>query len=132
MGVTYLYKELKGKEAYLQYIQALDLLYEPGTKTVYTDLGEILLGEVLERVAGQDLESFAQGADLRAAGHEGHRCSGPAPSCCRGSRPPSSDPWRGRMVRGEVHDENAFALGRRRRPRRPLRHRARTWPASRR
>src|SRR5262249_36014251 len=46
-----LYKELKGKDAYLQRIAGMDLVYEPGTKSVYSDLGEILLGEILERVA---------------------------------------------------------------------------------
>ena len=55
-----LYKELKGKDAYLRRILAMDLVYEPGAKSVYSDLGVILLGEILERVAGQDLESFAR------------------------------------------------------------------------
>src|SRR5262249_19702749 len=45
-----LYKELQGKDAYLQRIEAMDLAYEPGTKSVYSDLGVILLGEILERV----------------------------------------------------------------------------------
>jgi hypothetical protein len=55
-----LYKELKGKDAYLQRIVAMPLAYEPGTKAVYSDLGEILLGEILERVAGEPLERGAR------------------------------------------------------------------------
>ncbi|HSB60935.1 MAG TPA: glycoside hydrolase family 3 N-terminal domain-containing protein, partial [Vicinamibacteria bacterium] len=55
-----LYEELKGREAYVERAQALDLAYEPGTKSVYSDLGIVLLGEVLERVAGRSLEEFAQ------------------------------------------------------------------------
>ncbi len=36
------------------------------------------------------------------------------------------------MVWGEVHDENAWSLGRRRRARRRIQHRATTWPCWRR
>ncbi len=34
-----LYKDTKGKKAYLRSIEAMDLVYEPGTKSVYSDLG---------------------------------------------------------------------------------------------
>jgi CubicO group peptidase (beta-lactamase class C family) len=109
-GVTYLYKDLKGKEAYVDYIAGLDLLYEPGTQTVYTDLGEILLGEVLERVAGQDLESFARERIFAPLGMKDSGFNPPAALRPR-IAPTEDDPWRGRVLRGEVHDENAFALG---------------------
>ncbi|WP_457636885.1 serine hydrolase domain-containing protein [Oceanithermus sp.] len=66
---------------------------------VYSDIGFMLLGILLERLRGEDLRSFALPAGLtftpdpnRTAATE--RC-----------------PWRGRMLVGEVHDENAFALG---------------------
>ncbi len=48
-----LYEEVSGKAAYLERIQAMDLAYEPGSRSKYSDLGLILLGEILERVAGQ-------------------------------------------------------------------------------
>jgi beta-glucosidase-like glycosyl hydrolase/CubicO group peptidase (beta-lactamase class C family) len=105
-----LYKELSGRDAYLQRIAASELAYEPGSKSVYSDLGAILLGEILERVAGEGIESFARkrifeplaltdtlfrpGAALRAR-----------------IAPTEQDPWRGRLLQGEVHDENAFAMG---------------------
>ena len=109
-GVTYLYKELAGKDAYLRYIQAMDPLFEPGTKTLYTDLGEILLGEILERVAGQDLEAFAK---ERIFGPLGMKDTGYRPAAVLLPRiaPTENDPWRGRVLRGEVHDENAHAYG---------------------
>jgi beta-N-acetylhexosaminidase len=109
-GVTYLYKDLKGKEAYVRYIQGLDLLYEPGTKTVYTDLGEILLGEILERVAAQDLESFAKERIFGPLGMKDTMFR-PPPELVPRIAPTELDPWRGRLLRGEVHDENAFAFG---------------------
>ena len=35
----------------------------------------------------------------------------PPPELRERIAPTEEDPWRGRLVRGEVHDENAFALG---------------------
>ena len=65
---------------------------------VYSDINFILLGFVLERLTGKFIRQhdpgpgFAWSADpARAAATE-------------------QDPWRGRVVVGEVHDENCFAL----------------------
>jgi CubicO group peptidase (beta-lactamase class C family) len=109
-GVTYLYKDLKGKQQYLDYITRMELLFEPGTKTVYTDLGEILLGEVLERVAGQDIPSFAKERIFEPLGMK-DTLFRPGPELIPRIAPTEIDPWRGRLLRGEVHDENAFAYG---------------------
>jgi CubicO group peptidase (beta-lactamase class C family) len=105
-----LYQELKGKEAYLERIVALDLAYEPGTKSVYSDLGIILLGDILERVSGRPFEELAR---LRVLGPLGMKDSLYRPPATLRDRiaPTENDPWRGRVVRGEVHDENALALG---------------------
>lgn len=51
-----LWKEERGKDAFLRRIVALDLEYAPGTKTVYSDYGMILLGLIIEKLAGQPLE----------------------------------------------------------------------------
>ncbi len=105
-----LYKELRGKDAYLAKIEALDLGYEPGTKSVYSDLGEILLGAVLERVAGEDLDAFARRRILAPLGMN-DTLYRPAAALRPRIAPTEQDPWRGRLLVGEVHDENAFALG---------------------
>jgi CubicO group peptidase (beta-lactamase class C family) len=105
-----LYKELKGKDAYLRRILAMDLVYEPGAKSVYSDLGVILLGEILERVAGQDLESFARARVLGPLGMKDTTYR-PGPELLPRIAPTENDPWRGHVLRGEVHDENAAALG---------------------
>src|SRR4029453_14173216 len=55
-----LYKELHDRAAYVERIQGMDLAYEPGSKSLYSDLGLILLGEILERVAGQPIDAFAR------------------------------------------------------------------------
>jgi CubicO group peptidase (beta-lactamase class C family) len=105
-----LFKEIKGKDAYLRRILAMDLVYEPGTKSVYSDLGVILLGEILERVAGQDLESFARARVLGPLGMKDTTYR-PGPELLPRIAPTENDPWRGHVLRGEVHDENAAALG---------------------
>ncbi|HEV7502899.1 MAG TPA: serine hydrolase, partial [Vicinamibacteria bacterium] len=105
-----LYKELQGKDAYLKRIEAMDLVYEPGTKSVYSDLGVILLGEILERVAGQDLDSFAHERLLGPLGMKDTTYR-PGPELRPRIAPTENDPWRGHVLRGEVHDENAAALG---------------------
>ncbi len=105
-----LYKDLKAKSAYLQRIQAMDLVYETGTKSVYSDLGVLLLGEILERVAGEPLDAFAKRRIFEPLGMTDTTYR-PAPSLLPRIAPTEHDPWRGRVVHGEVHDENAFALG---------------------
>ena len=105
-----LYNEIQGKQAYLERIQAMDLDYEPGAKSVYSDYGMILLGEILERVAGQPMDVFLE---ERVYEPLGMNDTGFLPSADLLERiaPTEEDPWRGYMVRGEVHDENAHALG---------------------
>lgn len=73
-------------------------LADPG-EVVYSDLGYLLLGAVLERVRGRPLREFTLDPGLTFAPDPGRaaateRCS-----------------WRGRVLRGETHDENAWALG---------------------
>ena len=66
------YKEAKGHDAVLAKILAEPLVREPGTQVEYSDLGFILLGEIIERLTGESLEQFAKDAHFRAAGDERH------------------------------------------------------------
>jgi CubicO group peptidase (beta-lactamase class C family) len=88
----------------------MDLVYPPGSQSVYSDLGVILLGEILERAAGRPLEDFVRERVFEPLGMHDTLFRPPASLAAR-IAPTEFDPWRGRMVRGEVHDENAFALG---------------------
>jgi len=105
-----LYQEIQGKEAYLERICATELAYAPGSQSVYSDLGVILLGEILERVAGEPLEAFIRRRVLDPLGMRDTRFN-PGPDLVARTAPTEIDPWRGRLLRGEVHDENAHALG---------------------
>jgi len=105
-----LYKDVQGQAAYLEKIVAMDLAYEPGSKSVYSDLGLILLGDVVERLGGAPVGELAQ---KRVTGPLGMKDTLYRPPAALVPRiaPTENDPWRGRVLRGEVHDENAFALG---------------------
>jgi len=112
-GLTWwapLYKEIRGESAYVERIVAMDLAYEPGTKSVYSDLGIVLLGDVLQRLGGEPLATLARRRVLDPLGMKDARYLPEAVLVPR-IAPTEHDPWRGRMLRGEVHDENAFALG---------------------
>ncbi|MBQ9319039.1 MAG: beta-lactamase family protein [Bacilli bacterium] len=49
-------KEILSKEEILKQIYSLDKIYEPGSKVVYSDIGYILLGEVIEHIYHQSLD----------------------------------------------------------------------------
>jgi beta-glucosidase-like glycosyl hydrolase/CubicO group peptidase (beta-lactamase class C family) len=105
-----LYKDLSGKKAYVEHIEQMDLVYEPGTKSLYSDLGLILLGEILERVAGQSLNVFTREQIFEPLGMKDTHFQ-PSEALLERIAPTEFDEWRGRLLHGEVHDENAHALG---------------------
>lgn len=84
-------------------------------KSVYSDLGFILLGFLVERVCGQTLAEFCQSQifdPLQAAPLGFNPGNGALKEHTRAEiAPTEQDPWRGRLLQGEVHDDNAFALG---------------------
>ncbi len=109
-AIAPLYKEIKGKAAFAERIQAMDLEYPTGSRSVYSDPGIILLGEILEQAAGQPLEAFVRERIFEPLGMRDTLFRPPAELRSR-IAPTEIDPWRGRLIHGEVHDENAFALG---------------------
>ena len=92
-------------------ICGLPLEYAPRSRSLYSDLGFILLGFIL---ADRDPARNALAAQFDAlAARRGWgdlRFHPPAEWRPR-TAPTERDPWRGRMLVGEVHDENAWALG---------------------
>ena len=102
-----LWESVSGRDGFEGAIAALPLERAPGTRSVYSDPGFMLLGFALETAASAPLD--AQFQPLAAAlGEIGYR---PAPALLDRIAPTEQDPWRGRLLRGEVHDENAAALG---------------------
>jgi CubicO group peptidase (beta-lactamase class C family) len=82
----------------------------PGVRMVYSDIGAILLGKIVERVSGERLDAYLERHVFEPLGMHDTRYR-PSTSELPRIAPTEIDPWRGRHLRGEVHDENAFALG---------------------
>jgi CubicO group peptidase (beta-lactamase class C family) len=82
----------------------------PGQCYEYSDLGADMLGFVVEAVAGEPLDQFLQ---ERVYGPLGMTDTffRPADSLRARIAPTEVTPPRGYALRGEVHDENAYALG---------------------
>ena len=93
-----------------RYAIGTDLAYIPGTRYIYSDLGADLLGFVVETVARTTLDVFL---DQRVFGPLGMENTffRPADSLVARIAPTEVMPPRGYPLRGEVHDENAYALG---------------------
>ena len=81
----------------------------PGARAVYSDLGAIVLTQVLESVYGMRIDSFLSRRVFPAMGLRSTRYLPPSEWLSR-IAPTEQDPWRGRILRGEVHDENAARL----------------------
>lgn len=133
-----------GKRLVLDACYAEELVAAPGAKTLYSDLGYILLGEIIEQAGGAPLDTlFAQRIARPLELHDtffvrsigapvitGRRTTTtpdqhvPTPKHGIAAERPAQRagehrrfaatedcPWRERVVHGEVHDPNAYALG---------------------
>ena len=105
------FKDAKGRDAMLSRVMAEPLVHEPGTQVEYSDLGFILLGEIIERVTGQPLDTFAQKEIFTELGMD-RSMFNPPRSLRKDIAPTEMDTtYRKRLVWGEVDDENAWAMG---------------------
>ncbi len=102
-------KERTGKV--VKWILEERLCFKPGKDELYSDLGFILLKYIVEKIADIQLKEIAEGL-YRNFGLKNtffgiskkkiRREDFAAMEFCK---------WRRRVIQGEVHDENAFALG---------------------
>jgi CubicO group peptidase (beta-lactamase class C family) len=105
-----LYKEADSPEEATRQLLATAPDTLPGVRTVYSDLGFILLGKLVERVSGTPLEQYGASQVFAPLGMNETRYLPPA-GWRKRTAPTEVDPWRQRHLRGEVHDENAARLG---------------------
>lgn len=117
-GRTLREQPLSGRRAAIYDAIHREPLVEPaGGRCVYSDLGFILLGEILERVTKQEWSVFCHGALFPRFGASDMFYmseSGPTGETSLTGRrfaATEQDDWRGRMIRGEVHDENVAVMG---------------------
>jgi len=106
-----LFLRAKTRDELLSAAFATPLAANPGAKAAYSDIGFIILGIALERIAEESLDRFCQ-----------HEVFGPLamthtafnpPSAWRAFIPPTSNDqsFRRRIIQGEVQDENASVMG---------------------
>src|SRR5882757_4115998 len=101
----------KGKQDTLDRIFAEPLEFEPGTKMIYSDLGIILLAEIIHRLTGKNLDELTR-EDIFSPLGMNHTMYLPPKKIWPTIAPTEIDnQLRHRLIQGEVHDENAFAIG---------------------
>ena len=86
------------------------LEYSPGTRYVYSDLGADILGFIAERVSGKKLDDLLQDRVFTPLGMTETWYRVPA-NVRERTAPTATMSVRGYSLQGDVHDENAHALG---------------------
>ena len=104
------YRDHQGRADFEPAICALPLEYPPRTQSIYSDLGFMLLAFIVEDTGATPMsDRFA--TLLGQMGIVEKLQFNPPRQWRRETAPTEQDPWRGRLIAGEVHDENAWALG---------------------
>ena len=111
------WEPFQGSHMIVEMAAAEPLVYQPGSRSIYSDLGFILLGALLEQAMSERLDVLAERMlfhplQLASTGFVDLRVGGPRAQF-RGHdvAPTERCPVRGRLIHGEVHDLNAFAMG---------------------
>ena len=105
------WRTLADRAEYRRAIADLEADYEPGTATVYSDIGFITLALVVETLASQPLGQYVGDAVFEPLGMKSTAFNPPA-SWRHMIAPTEIDTvYRKRHLVGEVHDENAYAMG---------------------
>ena len=118
------FRDYAGRFEFEHAICSMALEYEPRSQSLYSDLGFILLGFILEdaQPSGPAFKGAPGAIDpSRSLATQFHRLASfftaeplqfNPPRSWRGRTAPTEiDEWRGRLLVGEVHDENTWALG---------------------
>lgn len=109
------------KQLVLKMIRDEPLIYVRGERSIYSDLGFMLLGFLVERLSGMPMDLWCEEAIVRPLRANPMMFSPTGGLTQLGATrsmadvsliaPTEQDEWRNRLLRGEVHDENAAAMG---------------------
>jgi uncharacterized protein YbbC (DUF1343 family)/CubicO group peptidase (beta-lactamase class C family) len=89
---------------------AAKLVNAPGSTFLYSDVGFVVLGELVQKVGGMPLDQYAQTYVFGPLGMTLTRFN-PPPSWGPRIAPTQRDEHTGQMVRGTVHDPTAHQMG---------------------
>ena len=108
----------EAKENIYRFICNESLDYEPGTRSLYSDLGFMLLGFLVEKVSGLTLDEYCEKWIFRPLGlvstffNDLSRREESKSLINKFTFAPTEEcPWRKKLLYGEVHDDNAYAMG---------------------
>ncbi len=104
-----LYTRHSTRQDVLREICSLGLGYPSGKSVLYSDLGFMMLGGLVEHISGEALDRYASRRIFDPLSMK-NTMFNPRKRLARRCVPTEYSNWRLRMVRGEVHDENAFAM----------------------
>ena len=106
-----LFETAQNRRQLLEQAFQLPLSSEPGIRAEYSDIGFILLGEAVERIAGEALDHFCA-REIFAPLHIQSMSFNPAAERKALIPPTENDRgFRHRVIQGEVNDENAWVMG---------------------
>ena len=101
------------KKKLLQFILSDKLEYESGSDCVYSDFGFVILGAIIEKVTGYGLDTNFENYVTRETDLSQKIFFNTLPAIREVSTFAATEncPWRGRIMRSEVHDEHCWLMG---------------------
>jgi CubicO group peptidase (beta-lactamase class C family) len=106
-----LFLKARNRRELLDAALRVPLASDPGSQAEYSDLGFIVLGAALERIADEPLDRFCQREIFGPLGMN-RTTFNPPPSDKFLVAPTADDEgFRQRVIQGEVNDDNAYVLG---------------------
>jgi CubicO group peptidase (beta-lactamase class C family) len=104
------YQRVHSREEMFALVNAEPLEQPPGTKMAYSDLGAMVLTQIVEHVTGEQLDRLLRRTLFTPLGMKETRYLPPRTWLRRIAPTEMDTTWRHRMVRGDVHDENAASM----------------------
>jgi len=101
-----LWNKADNKEEALDYIYELPLDYTPGDSMIYSDLGLILIGEILETITGKRIDMLADDLIYKPLGLKNTMFNPPQALLPRISPTEIGGSMNRDLIHGDVHDEN--------------------------
>jgi CubicO group peptidase (beta-lactamase class C family) len=109
-GQQPIYQQATTPEQMLSIVKNLPLRSAPGTEVEYSSQGFMIIGQIIEAISETSLDKVLEETVLQPLAMRQtlfnppehlHHCIAATENCT----------WRGKMIQGEVHDENAVVLG---------------------
>lgn len=106
-----LWQHSKNRQELLELIYKMPVVWKPGSKFQYRDENMILVAEIVARIAGKPLDRFLHDEAFGPLGMKATAYNPPAGEIARIPPTEQDDLFRHTLVRGIVHDENAYVMG---------------------